>query len=649
MIFVNAETNSKIHIGRAGEHKITTVVFDVSEWVEEVRNEIDPDLGTIQLIVEQNSMSYPQLVEYNREEKKVYWVVTHSNTSEPGIGKCELFYFGEEELTRLFKKPDNWETEYTEYYDKEGNKLVESAPHEWNNEWKSYSDDIPYFYMAKPTLKTALYEIIVTNALGYNEEEPPGPYESWVDDVLDAAADAKQVQTKAEDARDAAIKAQGLAEEARDGAIDAKENSQAWATGKVTTEEGTRDVTSDEPQFNNNSKYYSEVSSDFAKESKSYAIGGTDLKHGELDDDIDNSKYYSIQSESWAVGETGKRDGEKTNNAKYFAEKADESATLSKSYAVGGTDINHGELDDDEDNAKHYSELSKSYAVGGMNLEHDGIDDDFDNAKYYATEAKASERAASSSATNAAASERAASSSATNASTNATNAAMSATNAAASERAASSSANNAAISADKAEKYGKNPPKPNSETKTWWVYDPDNTEDKKDKEGYIDTNAPYSFHFDYIVENQTKLAEITGMKIGDMAGIQAAVSDPMNAQLYIYTGNGSINGWEFLLDLSGATGNGISSISKTSSAPNEQGNIVDTYTITYTLSDPTTFTVTNGKDGADGTGSGDMIKKDYDPDGVVKTAGGIVKYVESQVQESGTEVVWKKWTSTNIT
>ena len=136
--------------------------------------------------------------------------------------------------------------------------------------------------------------------------------------------------------------------------------------------------------------------------------------------------------------------------------------------------------------------------------------------------------------------------------------------------------------------------------------------------------------------------------MGDIAAIQAAVSDPMNAQLYIYTGNGSINGWEFLLDLSGATGNGISSISKTSSAINEQGNVVDTYTITYTLSDPTTFTVVNGKDGADGTGSGDMLKKDYDPGEVVKTAGGIVKYVENQVKEGGTGIVWKKWTSTNI-
>lgn len=220
MIFVNAETNSKIHIGRAGEHKTTTVVFDISEWVEELRNEIDPNLGTVELIVEQNSMSYPQLIEYNREEKKVYWVVTHSNTSEPGVGKCELFYLGEKELTRLFKKPDNWETEYTEYYDKDGNKLVESSPHEWKEEWKNYSDSIPYFYMARPTLKTALYEIIVTNALGYNEEEPPGPYESWIDNVLNASTDIKQAGNEAVIARDQVVAIRDEVIAARDKAVD---------------------------------------------------------------------------------------------------------------------------------------------------------------------------------------------------------------------------------------------------------------------------------------------------------------------------------------------------------------------------------------------------------------------------------------------
>lgn len=74
----------------------------------------------------------------------------------------------------------------------------------------------------------------------------------------------------------------------------------------------------------------------------------------------------------------------------------------------------------------------------------------------------------------------------------------------------------------------------------------------------------------------------------------------------------------------------------------------DTYTITTSSGGTSTFTVTNGKNGADGTGSGDMLKEDYDLGEVVKTAGGIVKYVESKLKEGGTGIVWKKWTSTNI-
>lgn len=50
----------------------------------------------------------------------------------------------------------------------------------------------------------------------------------------------------------------------------------------------------------------------------------------------------------------------------------------------------------------------------------------------------------------------------------------------------------------------------------------------------------------------------------------------------------------------GATGNGIASISKTSTS-----GLVDTYTITYTNGNSTTFPVTNGEDGQDGaTGNG---------------------------------------------
>lgn len=71
----------------------------------------------------------------------------------------------------------------------------------------------------------------------------------------------------------------------------------------------------------------------------------------------------------------------------------------------------------------------------------------------------------------------------------------------------------------------------------------------------------------------------------------------------------------------GDTGNGISSITKTSTV-----GLVDTYTITMTDGTTTTFTVTNGRDGS---GTGDMAKADYDSDSAVKNAGGIKAWVQS--------------------
>ena len=94
-------------------------------------------------------------------------------------------------------------------------------------------------------------------------------------------------------------------------------------------------------------------------------------------------------------------------------------------------------------------------------------------------------------------------------------------------------------------------------------------------------------------------------------------------------------------------GDSITSIKRTSGTG--AAGTVDTYTVTTSSGHTYPITVTNGKNGADGTGSGDMLKEDYDLGEVVKTAGGIVKYVESKLKESGTGIVWKKWTTIDIT
>lgn len=81
-------------------------------------------------------------------------------------------------------------------------------------------------------------------------------------------------------------------------------------------------------------------------------------------DEASRSDNYAKISESWAVGNTGVRAGENTDNSRYYSdqsriykEEIETASNYSKSYAVGGTGTREGE---DEDNVKYYYEKSKT-------------------------------------------------------------------------------------------------------------------------------------------------------------------------------------------------------------------------------------------------------------------------------------------------
>ena len=186
-MIVYAELNSKIHIGRAGEHLATTVVFDISKWLEAFKDSELFKENALELVVEQGSSIYVQPITVDLINKEVRWDVTSSNTSQVGLGRCELFFLGERILTRLTHKPEDWEINWENYYEADGIPLGfsnSSAP-PWN--FNDYSDKIPYYTYIRPTIKSIIYEIIVTNALGQGEDNAPPAYNSWVDKVLDAA------------------------------------------------------------------------------------------------------------------------------------------------------------------------------------------------------------------------------------------------------------------------------------------------------------------------------------------------------------------------------------------------------------------------------------------------------------------------------
>lgn len=120
-----------------------------------------------------------------------------------------------------------------------------------------------------------------------------------------------------------------------------------------------------------------------AAESRSYAIGGTGTREGE---DADNAKYYCEQSGNYfagvlenvslveeaarnaAISEQNAANSE--NEARLSKTDAASSAVLAKSYAVGGTDTREGE---DTDNAKYYYEQTREHGTDIATVDRAGI------------------------------------------------------------------------------------------------------------------------------------------------------------------------------------------------------------------------------------------------------------------------------------
>lgn len=134
---------------------------------------------------------------------------------------------------------------------------------------------------------------------------------------------------------------------------------------------GTKDYVNIE-EVSKECREYSDTSKNCADTSKSYAVGDTGTRNGENND---NAKYYSQQSNAYAdisfekateSSDSAKAAKSSEENASSSAETAitkaaesENSAKQSKSYSVGSTGIRENE---NIDNAKYYYEQSKSLA-----------------------------------------------------------------------------------------------------------------------------------------------------------------------------------------------------------------------------------------------------------------------------------------------
>lgn len=149
-------------------------------------------------------------------------------------------------------------------------------------------------------------------------------------------------------------------------------------------------------------------------------------------------------SKSWAVGNTGIRDGENTDNSKYYAKQSANSASASNTSALNAAESERiaGEH---KDTAIVHSGNAYTYMTDAKNS--------MDNANESETNAANSAGAAATSESNAKTSESNAKTSETNSATSEQNAKLSETNAKNSETNAKTSETNALNSANKAQSY----------------------------------------------------------------------------------------------------------------------------------------------------------------------------------------------------
>ena len=435
-MIVYANTGNFIHIGRAGEHLATQVIFDISEYKKAW------GVGTAQLLVEKDFNYYPQVC-YQTGTKKYelniaeelpaghyYFEDLESN------GTVILFELSQSITSGILKYEPSNETKFfvlTKTVDgvnsqfpctrkfigevtkadinitESGTILEEgeisegivntytyldfaSSDMNTNNSyviWEITKADTQKPGVGKCSLtyydinntikaKSPIYSIIVTNALGDDQEEEPAEY-NWVELVLDKAT---YIETKIDDAIQSAKDAAAAEEKAKE----FRDLSEAWAVGEKQGEP----VVEGEEQYNNNSKYWAEESSKTATLSESWAVGGTGTRDGE---DDNNSKYWSEESQAWATGKIGDEvlteGAQFENNAEYYSgvskkwaigandedvENAQHFYEQSKKYAVGADET-------DTENAQHYYEQSKKYAIGEN-------DEDTENAQYYYKQSK---------------------------------------------------------------------------------------------------------------------------------------------------------------------------------------------------------------------------------------------------------------------
>ena len=208
MYSVADETRKPIFEGVQGENEARSIEFDITPWVEELGN------GACTATAKRPTDTTPYPVTVTRSGNVVTWKPNSTDTAIEGLGAFQLSF----SIDDVVAKTRIWNTKIA------------------------------------PSLVGA--------------GDPPDPYDDWLQDLRDIAADALQ------DAQDADASAQ---------------DAEAWAKG---TKNGV-DVPSTDPTYENNAKYYAEQS--LANQYGAYIVKSASGEIASFSDGADDVPMKSLK------------------------------------------------------------------------------------------------------------------------------------------------------------------------------------------------------------------------------------------------------------------------------------------------------------------------------------------------------------------
>ena len=243
-----------ITIGRRGENDVLYIRFDVSNWLAEM-----PD-AVISLMVQRNGDMLPYDASNIRlENGYLVWGVTSTDTSIPGEGQIQI---------------------------------------------RAYRDG--------KVAKSVIGKLFVSDSLGGCEIEPPDPFVSWFDNILDAADRAKQ------SAQDAAASETNAAESAATAA-----EAAATATHHAELAANSAEIAQTAASAAATATHHAELAANSAEIAQTAASAAENAK-----EDADTSRRSAQASASSAQNSAHSALTSETK-AKQYADKAENASIIS--------------------------------------------------------------------------------------------------------------------------------------------------------------------------------------------------------------------------------------------------------------------------------------------------------------------------------